>query len=58
VADGVEFRAPNLVVLNSDTEVGKVILIELERDVEDAQTLVGCARALRDHLCDPHEAHA
>jgi hypothetical protein len=58
VADGVEYRAPNLVVLNSDTEVGKVILIELERDVEDAQTLVGCARALRDHLCDPHEAHA
>ncbi len=48
VADGVEFRAPNLVILNSDTDVGKAIAIDLERDVESAEKLVANAWSLME----------
>ena len=48
VAEGVEFRAPNLVILNSDTDVGKAIAIDLERDVESAEKLVANAWSLME----------
>jgi hypothetical protein len=43
----VEFRPPNLVILNSDTDDGKVIPIQLESDVAQAEKLVGDAWTLK-----------
>ena len=47
VPESVEFRPPNLVILNSDTDDGKVIPIQLESDVALAEKLVGDAWTLK-----------
>ena len=36
---GIEYRAPNLVILNTDHDAGRVIMVDLEQDVPDAATL-------------------
>jgi hypothetical protein len=50
VAGGVAVREPNMLVLNSDTPDGRVVFIDLERDVADATTLAAQSIALADHL--------
>ncbi|MEY2795232.1 MAG: hypothetical protein RIR10_948 [Planctomycetota bacterium] len=48
VPGSVEFRAPNLVILNSDTDDGKAIPIQLESDVAPAEKLVADAWSLKE----------
>lgn len=50
VPGGIARRAPNMVILNSDTPEGRVAFVDLERDVADAETLVASSIALADHL--------
>ncbi len=50
VPGGIERRAPNMVVLNSDTPEGRVVFVDLERDVADAETLIADSIALADQL--------
>jgi hypothetical protein len=50
VPGGIAHRPPNMVVLNSDTPEGRVVFIDLERDVPDASELVRDSIALSEHL--------
>ncbi|MFM7260336.1 MAG: hypothetical protein ACKO3W_07000, partial [bacterium] len=50
VPGGIARRPPNMVVLNSDTPEGRVVFVDLERDVADAESLVESSIALADHV--------
>ena len=49
-AEGIDFRPPNLVTLNTDHSQGRVLEIDLAEDAPDAASLVGRAIPVQSYF--------